>query len=429
MNLLTASVILLLAAILLLYKQLTRRTAAIAVSSMVFVFAFFTIFYFVSDYFTGEGINDAVWFQISYGFSGAGFTEYGLLFIVTAAFLTSGALLSTICFRQIKTDNLQRPNVLRISVSILLMLGAFGTHPAVQDLTNIALYDLHLLRIFKRLMSKPTRVPAGAQAEFIYSYKKDNDINTVGGNQDTYAGQSDVFSGKPALSADFDEEYESEFMESYRSPWVKEVNKRHSNIVYIFAEGLERTYFDENIFPGLIKELRSLENQSISFTGITQTAGGSWTIGGIVSSQCGIPLVTAQGQYNAMSGIDSFYPGAVCIGDLLNEMGYSLTFMGGASLDFAGKGAFFRTHQFDTILGRDELTPLLSDSSYKTGWGLFDDSLFDLAYNEFVKLSEQNFPFGLFLLTLDTHHPSGFPSASCKDIKYGDGSLIQCSMQ
>ncbi|MEL1224677.1 MAG: phosphoglycerol transferase I, partial [Candidatus Neomarinimicrobiota bacterium] len=47
--------------------------------------------------------------------------------------------------------------------------------------------------------------------------------------------------------------------------------------------------------------------------------------------------------------------------------------------------------------------------------------LLDLIYKRIQKLSEQTNNFGLFSLTLDTHHPNGYISASCKNKKYLDG--------
>ena len=38
------------------------------------------------------------------------------------------------------------------------------------------------------------------------------------------------------------------------------------NVVFIYAEGLERTYFDETLFPGLINKLRVLESKGTYFT-------------------------------------------------------------------------------------------------------------------------------------------------------------------
>jgi len=64
----------------------------------------------------------------------------------------------------------------------------------------------------------------------------------------------------------------------------------------------------------------------------------------------------------------------------------------------------------------------LLDPGYMWPWGLFDDSLFDLAYKEFEKSSKRDIPFGLFMLTLDTHPPRGNRSASCNNIIYRDGS-------
>ena len=120
--------------------------------------------------------------------------------------------------------------------------------------------------------------------------------------------------------------------------------------------------------------------------------------------------------------MDTFLPLVTGLGDLLHDKGYYLTYYGGASLRFAGKGKFFSTHKFDDIRGRRELLPELKDRSYRTGWGLYDDSLFDLAYQRFLELSENHDKFGLFLLTLDAHNPNGYPSKSCQAIIYKDGS-------
>jgi len=64
----------------------------------------------------------------------------------------------------------------------------------------------------------------------------------------------------------------------------------------------------------------------------------------------------------------------------------------------------------------------LPDQSYQTGWGLYDDTLFIAATEKFHELSGNDQPFGLFLLTLDTHHPNGHPSKRCSGKEYRDGS-------
>ncbi len=202
-------------------------------------------------------------------------------------------------------------------------------------------------------------------------------------------------------------------------------------MVLIYAESLERSYFDESVFPGLIRGLREVERQSTYFTNIKQAPGTGWTIAGMTASQCAIPLFTPS-HGNSMSGMDQFLGSATCLGDLLSQADYHLEYMGGASLRFAGKGKFYKSHSFSEVNGREELLAKLPDATYKTAWGLFDDSLFDMVYERFIELSEKDEKFGLFTLTLDTHHPNGHPSKSCEHIQYKDGknpilNAVACS--
>lgn len=151
----------------------------------------------------------------------------------------------------------------------------------------------------------------------------------------------------------------------------------------------------------------------------------------MVASQCGLPLVP-------MSNVNkpgTFMPKAVCLGDTLKQNGYVTSYLGGASLRFGGKGNFYKTHQFDAVQGLEHhiRTFPLGTVPY-SHWGLYDEDLYQLAWKEFTRLTAQNEPFAFFLLTLDTHPPSGFLSSSCDDIRYGDGensmlNALHCSDQ
>lgn len=208
---------------------------------------------------------------------------------------------------------------------------------------------------------------------------------------------------------------------------------RPPNLVWIYAESLERTYLDESLFPELTPGLKALERDSASFTNVEQVGATGWTIAGMVASQCGMPLVSTGGSGNSMSGVKSFLPGVKCFGDLLKEQNYNLTYMGGADLDFAGKGQFYRTHSFDEVLGRAQLQDRLVEKSYVSGWGLYDDSLFEFVrekYQTLLHIDKQ--PFALVTLTLDTHHPAGHISKPCQGTKYRDGknpilNAVHCS--
>ena len=188
------------------------------------------------------------------------------------------------------------------------------------------------------------------------------------------------------------------------------------NFVLLYLESVERSYLDETRFPGLMPNLRALEGEAVSFTDLTEVEEAGWTIAGMVASQCGMPLI------GSGAGFDRFLPGATCLGDLLDAEGYDLAYVGGADLGFAGKGTFYDSHHFDLVEGRTQLEPRLADPAYVNEWGLFDDSLYPQAIQRFDALAKGDAPFGLVMLTLDTHHPFGFPSQSCADQPYGDGT-------
>lgn len=332
------------------------RKARIFFSSTVFIFIFLTAFFFASDYFTGKGIDESVFYHLKYGLSGAGFGEYIYIISTSIVFIILAVVVSYIVYRKTGKINSPKQIASKSYLPYLYIAAAIFSNPASIDLLM--------------LKNTGTDLP---------------------------------------------------FLDYYKQPHISKRPENKRNLVYIYGESLERTYFDETIFPGLMKGLREFESSSTYFTNISDAAYTGWTVGGITASQCGIPLFSPSSG-NSMSGMDKFLAGATCLGDLLKEEGYQLSYLGGAPLDFAGKGKLFSTHGFDDVRGLYELNHLLPDKSYKTGWGLYDDSLFDIAFKNFNKLSSSGKPFGLFMLTLDTHHPDGHPSKSCRGTLYKDGS-------
>ena len=200
--------------------------------------------------------------------------------------------------------------------------------------------------------------------------------------------------------------------------------KNPTNIIFLYLEQLERTYMDEKIFPDLTPNLKRLEREAISFTNISSPYATNWTIAGMVASQCGIPLLTPIASENSMVGMDKFLSSATCIGDILSNNSYNLSYIGGSDLDFAGKGKFYESHGFNSIQGWYELENRLISKSYKSPWGLYDDSLYEILNTKLKEVSLSNQSFGLFSLTLDTHHPYGYMSNFCGDMKYKDGKNL-----
>ena len=359
---LAISLTLALVSIFLWRKSTRSRLFSALISILIFGSLFLSGLYYFSDSVTGSGIDESISWHLATNMEGAGWEDFSGLGIAALIYLVVISVISVIAYKCFRGG---RGRLYKgkywIGAAFITLLMSYGLNPAVTDLYS--LYQSSLKRI--------------ASKEAPDSFVKIAPVK---------------FADKPR------------------------------NIVWLYLESLERTYLDESLFPGLMPNLGSLEEESVSFTNVHQIYGTGWTIAGMVASQCGIPLVTPNGNKNSMSGMDQFLPGAECIGDILDETGYDLNYMGGAILNFAGKGQFYQTHGFNRVEGYRKFVGTLDDRGYKHGWGLYDDSLFTLAKQRFDELAARDKPFGLFLLTVDTHHPYGTIAKSCKDLIYQDGS-------
>lgn len=218
----------------------------------------------------------------------------------------------------------------------------------------------------------------------------------------------------------------------YKAPPTEELQDP-PNLLIMYLESLERTYSNE-LFGDVYADLDALGERGAVFEGIRQMDNTGWTMAGMIASQCGVPLMPAglihDSQFEPLSKVA---PGVDCLGDVLAAQGYQLSYLGGASTQFAGKGLFYRGHQFNNVKGREDLEPLLDDPEYVNSWGLYDDSLYDITADEIRRLdSEGNGPWGVVSLNLAGHAPHGYPSQACveqqgefdgQDILYS----VQCS--
>lgn len=324
---------------------------------------------YASNYFTGEGITDAVLYTLTSSLTGAGISKYllpgaGIAVALVAVF---GALAWILRRRR------HHPGHYGYSVlALVLALASVDASPAFQQITDLV--------------------------------------------------KSQTRDGDPDFSA-----------------WYKEpratIENPKLNLVYIYAESLERTYFDDAAFPQLAPELGALKNSGIDFSHTAQLPGTDYTIAGMVASQCGIPLF-APFEGNASASVSSFFPQNVCLGDILKNSGYENYFMQGANLRFAGKDVFLKSHGFDHLYGAEELKSVVADPAYRNDWGFYDDTVLDEVWKTYQKLSSEGKRFSLFTLTVDTHHPDGFISRTCKRKSYSiddkpnqSFSAVTCSQE
>lgn len=208
------------------------------------------------------------------------------------------------------------------------------------------------------------------------------------------------------------------------------------NLITIYLESMENTFEDSSIFgENLLASLDEATSGWSRYDGLTQYTGGGWTMAGMVATQCGVPLKSRllSGSIDLNSygeTVKTYLPGATCIGDILQEQGYTSVFLGGAAAGFAGKSTFYLTHGYSEDKGlQDWVDAGVDESEVSSQWGLSDHELFANAKKTVASLEDADSPFNLTLLTLDTHEPGqSYPSCPVSD----DSTLahsIKCSMR
>ena len=197
------------------------------------------------------------------------------------------------------------------------------------------------------------------------------------------------------------------------------------NLIMIYLESMENTFLDVNsggAFPdNYIPELQSLADENISFSNTELTGGAfpiygtQWTMAAMFSTSTGLPLkLPIDG--NAMSAHESFIPGVVSIGDILEDNGYKNYLMIGSQAEFGGRELFYSQHGdyeiFDYFTAKENgLIP----EDYREWWGFEDQKLFSYAKDKLMEISMNDTPFNLTLLTADTHHQDGYACPLCDD--------------
>lgn len=202
--------------------------------------------------------------------------------------------------------------------------------------------------------------------------------------------------------------------------------ERKRNLIYIFLESIEVTYadkdegggFKENMIPKLTQI--SIENEN--FSGENGGLNGAyampytiWTSGAMFAHTSGLPLQISIGGNN-MDTQDSFFAGAVSLGDILQQAGYSQTLMIGSDATFGGRRLYFTEHgNYDIFDYNYAIEEGILPEDYRVWWGYEDQKLFEYAKEKLVELSNENEPFNLTLLTVDTHAEDGYFCELCQE--------------
>ncbi|MEZ3435056.1 MAG: LTA synthase family protein [Lachnospiraceae bacterium] len=236
---------------------------------------------------------------------------------------------------------------------------------------------------------------------------------------------------------------DSDFIEAnYVNPADVEITfpEKKRNLIYIFLESMEITYadkengggFDENTIVELTRIAQENEdfsgNQSYLNGGYSMP-GSTWTMAGMFAQTSGLPLdISISG--NDMDTQNSFFPGVLTLGDILEDAGYSQTLLIGSDAVFGGRKLYFTEHgNYDICDYYYAVEKGQIPADYRVWWGYEDKRLFKFAKERAMELAEQNEPFNLTILTVDTHFEDGYPCELCQDT-FGDNvyaNVMACS--
>lgn len=201
------------------------------------------------------------------------------------------------------------------------------------------------------------------------------------------------------------------------------------NLLCIYLESMEITYADEahggantqNYIPYLTD--LALNNTSFGSSatvlgGIQNLPNTAWTSAALIASTSGIPFNFPMND-NDLTFYSSFAENLQTMGQILDENGYYQEFLCGSDATFGGRRQYFTQHgnyqiyDYDTAMEKGAIPP-----GYKVWWGFEDENLFDIAKSELTRISQQDQPFNLTMLTVDTHVSHGYICQHCDLEKY-----------
>lgn len=229
----------------------------------------------------------------------------------------------------------------------------------------------------------------------------------------------DYIKSQSAYTTIYDEYYVSPEELSFT---LKE-NGEQKNLLCIYLESMETTYAAAldggRQATSYIPNLTALAKQNVSFSnsellgGFHNTIKTGYTMGALLSTTAGVPFSFPVG-YNDMGERDVFASRLTTLGDILKGLGYTQEFLCGSDSNFAGRDIYFRQHGdyeiFDLFSAREK--GYIAEDYFEF-WGYEDKILYEIAKDELTRLSSEDKPFNFTMLTVDTHHVSGYLCSEC----------------
>lgn len=204
-------------------------------------------------------------------------------------------------------------------------------------------------------------------------------------------------------------------------------SSNNKNVILIYFESLEYSLRDQRIFgENLISPIDKLPGVNLN---ILAAPGTTWSLAGMISSQCSIPVKGTSGFSSYAAS--SYLPNLICLGDILNLRGYNSYFLVGPELEFSGMDKYYKGHGYQNTYGLNEWKKLGLSKALFTGWGggIQDDTLLEEAGKIIASNSRTSTPYNLTIITTDSHAPEGVISPRCNQAERSNGfkGAFHCS--
>lgn len=192
------------------------------------------------------------------------------------------------------------------------------------------------------------------------------------------------------------------FKENYINPKNVELNfpKKKQNLIYIFAESLESTFFSKNL-DGIEKQnildpITNISKEGINFSN-TENFGGAYSVfgtnfptAGIVAQTLAIPLNFETNIKHTKKLNNNFLKNFYGLGNILKKEGYFQMFLIGSNKEFDNLNILIKNH-----------------GNYET-FKFEDEKLFEIAKEKLKKIENKKQPFNLTILTTNTNFSDKF---------------------
>jgi phosphoglycerol transferase len=214
--------------------------------------------------------------------------------------------------------------------------------------------------------------------------------------------------------------------ENYSPPkLIKIPENKKKDLVVIYLESFQENFLSLNgLDEKTVDKLNFTKIENYKVKNFYETPYNNFTIGAIVSSQCGIPqkpIGILDPRFNKRTGnhtvdvfgLKKFLPNAICVGDILKFNNYESIFINSGNSNFQAMDIFFKNHGYDKILGKKYFIDKKYDNFNSWANGVNDSSLFIETEKIIDQLRLKNKKFNISLLTTDTHYPGNYIDNNC----------------